>query len=63
VAALVRRAPGVAGPFGRWEVETDEAVWAAAPGQACVFYDPGEPDAVIGGGRISRPEPATARWS
>lgn len=63
VAALVRRAPGVAGPGGRWEVETDEAVWAAAPGQACVFHDPEEPDAVIGGGRIARPEPATARWS
>jgi tRNA-specific 2-thiouridylase len=63
VAALVRRTPGVAGPFGRWEVETDEAVWAAAPGQACVFYDPGEPDVVIGGGRICRPEPVADGWS
>jgi tRNA-specific 2-thiouridylase len=40
---------------GRWIVETDEPVWAAAPGQAAVFYDG---DFVIGGGRISRPEPA-----
>jgi tRNA-specific 2-thiouridylase len=44
---------------GRWIVETDEPVWAAAPGQAAVFYDR---DVVIGGGRISRPvaAPATA---
>jgi len=39
---------------GRWTVETDEPVWAAAPGQACVLYD-GE--VVLGGGRI---EPAAA---
>jgi tRNA-uridine 2-sulfurtransferase len=38
---------------GRWIVEADTPVWAAAPGQAAVFYD-GE--IVIGGGRISRPE-------
>jgi tRNA-specific 2-thiouridylase len=37
---------------GRWIVETDEPVWAAAPGQACVLYD-GE--IVLGGGRIARP--------
>jgi tRNA-specific 2-thiouridylase len=36
---------------GSWIVETDEPVWAAAPGQAAVFYD-GE--TVLGGGRISR---------
>jgi tRNA-specific 2-thiouridylase len=36
---------------GRWTVETDEPVWAAAPGQACVFYDG---NVVLGGGRISR---------
>ncbi len=42
----------------RWTVETDEAVWAAAPGQACVLYDAGEPDVVVGGGRIARPGPA-----
>jgi tRNA-specific 2-thiouridylase len=35
---------------GRWVAETDEPVWAAAPGQACVFYD-GE--VVLGGGRIA----------
>jgi len=38
---------------GRWIVETDRPVWAAAPGQACVFYDG---DVVLGGGRIARPE-------
>jgi tRNA-specific 2-thiouridylase len=37
---------------GRWIVETDEPVWAAAPGQACVFDDG---DVVLGGGRIARP--------
>jgi tRNA-uridine 2-sulfurtransferase len=37
---------------GRWEVETDEPVWAAAPGQAAVLYD-GE--IVLGGGRIASP--------
>ena len=36
---------------GRWIVETDEPVWAAAPGQACVFDDG---DVVLGGGRIAR---------
>ena len=36
---------------GRWIAETDESVWAAAPGQAAVLYD-GE--VVLGGGRISR---------
>jgi tRNA-specific 2-thiouridylase len=40
---------------GRWIVETDEPVWAAAPGQACVFDD-GE--IVLGGGRIARPSAA-----
>ena len=38
---------------GRWIVETDAPVWAAAPGQAAVFYDG---DVVVGGGRIGRPE-------
>jgi tRNA-specific 2-thiouridylase len=38
---------------GRWLVETDDPVWAAAPGQACVFDD-GE--IVLGGGRIERPD-------
>jgi tRNA-specific 2-thiouridylase len=39
---------------GRWLVETDVPVWAAAPGQAAVLYD-GE--VVLGGGRIVRPAP------
>ncbi len=40
-------------PLGRtrWRVETQDPVWAAAPGQAAVFYDG---DAVVGGGRIAR---------
>ena len=37
---------------GRWIVETEVPVWAAAPGQAAVLYDG---DVVIGGGRIARP--------
>jgi len=36
---------------GRWIVETDVPVWAAAPGQAAVLYD-GE--VTLGGGRIAR---------
>jgi tRNA-specific 2-thiouridylase len=41
-------------PLGdrRWSVRTEEAVWAAAPGQAAVFYDG---DEVVGGGRIEVP--------
>ncbi len=35
-----------------WTVLTDEPVWAAAPGQAAVFYDR---DEVLGGGRIATP--------
>ncbi len=38
---------------GRWEVEADEPVWAAAPGQAAVFY---RGEVVLGGGRITRAE-------
>ena len=41
---------------GRWIVETDQPVWAAAPGQAAVLYD-GE--LVLGGGRIARPATVT----
>jgi tRNA-specific 2-thiouridylase len=54
VAASVRRADA----DGAWVVQTEIPVWAAAPGQACVLFDPGEPDVVIGGGRIARPVPA-----
>ena len=36
-------------------IETDEPVWAAAPGQAAVLYDG---DVVLGGGRIARPASA-----
>jgi tRNA-specific 2-thiouridylase len=53
VPATVRRA---ADGDDMWAVETDTSVWAAAPGQACVLFDPGEPDVVLGGGRIARPE-------
>ena len=36
----------------RWTVETVGPVWAAAPGQACAFYDG---DVCLGGGRITVP--------
>jgi tRNA-uridine 2-sulfurtransferase len=52
VAARVQRAaPGEPDRGGTWRVETDRAVWAAAPGQAAVFY---AGEIVIGGGRIAR---------
>ena len=47
-----RRRPSEPARGGRWLVETDTPVWAAAPGQAAVLYD-GE--VVLGGGRIARP--------
>jgi len=58
VAALVRPAGGSEpARGGTWLVETDQPVWAAAPGQACVFDD-GE--IVLGGGRIAREPSVTA---
>jgi tRNA-specific 2-thiouridylase len=58
VAASLRPAgPNEPARGGRWIVETEEPVWAAAPGQACVF-DQG--DVVLGGGRIARPATALA---
>ena len=49
-----RPIPATVDPLGerRWQVTTDEPVWAAAPGQAAVLYDG---QFVIGGGRIERP--------
>ena len=49
-APLVRAAVGPAGE-GRYQVKTDEPVWAPAPGQAAVFY---RGDEILGGGTISR---------
>jgi tRNA-specific 2-thiouridylase len=52
MAATVRPAiDGETGRGSRWVAETDEPVWAAAPGQAAVLYDG---DVVLGGGRIAR---------
>jgi tRNA-specific 2-thiouridylase len=60
VPASVRRLAGARHGRRAWRIETEEPVWAAAPGQACVLYDPHEPDVVIGGGRIARPDGGTA---
>ena len=49
-AGTAGRGAAAAGPS-----TTDDPVWAAAPGQACVLYDADEPDVVLGGGRIARP--------
>ena len=51
-AATIRQADD-----GRWLVETGEPVWAAAPGQAAVFY---RGEIVLGGGRIVRPSHSVA---
>ena len=52
-ASVAGRVRPVSAAAGRWAVATDGPVWAAAPGQACVWFDPTEPDVVIGGGRIA----------
>jgi tRNA-specific 2-thiouridylase len=52
VPATIRPLDGGARRARRWTVETDEPVWAAAPGQACAFYDG---DVCLGGGRIAVP--------
>jgi tRNA-specific 2-thiouridylase len=41
---------------GQWRVTTDDPVWAAAPGQAAVFF---RGEVVLGGGRIVRREDAS----
>ena len=52
VPATVRPAgPAEPDRGGRWVIETDSPVWAAAPGQAAVLYDG---SVVLGGGRIAR---------
>ena len=61
VSARVRPATEAGAPGGTWIVETDVPVWAAAPGQACVFDDG---DIVLGGGRIARlPDPVASAAS
>jgi tRNA-specific 2-thiouridylase len=51
IPATVRRAdPEQPDRGGRWVVETEQPVWAAAPGQAAVLY---AGDVVLGGGRIA----------
>ena len=57
VPATIRPLDGDARRPRRWTVETDEDVWAAAPGQACAFYDG---DVCLGGGRIAVPQATEA---
>ncbi len=45
---------------GRARLVFEEPVRAAAPGQSAVFYSPDRPELLLGGGRIDRPEWATA---
>jgi tRNA-specific 2-thiouridylase len=51
VGAVARRDAAAPAERRRWIVETDDPVWAVAPGQACVLY---ADDVVLGGGRIAR---------
>ncbi|MEO8585843.1 MAG: tRNA 2-thiouridine(34) synthase MnmA [Acidobacteriota bacterium] len=41
---------------GRGQLDFEEPVRAAAPGQTAVFFDPARPDVILGGGVISRPQ-------
>lgn len=50
-ALLVPEEPGLR-RGGRARLAFDDPVRAAAPGQACVFYDPERPERVLGGGVI-----------
>jgi tRNA-specific 2-thiouridylase len=59
VPAVISRWTGEPDRVGRWTVETARPVWAAAPGQAAVFY---AGEVVLGGGRIMR-EPRDVRAS
>jgi tRNA-specific 2-thiouridylase len=59
-ATVLPATPGEPARGGRWIVETDAPVWAAAPGQAAVLYDG---DLVLGGGRIARPAPTEPEQS
>jgi tRNA-specific 2-thiouridylase len=40
---------------GRGQLDFDEPVRAAAPGQSAVFFDPSRPEVILGGGVIARP--------
>ncbi len=53
VAATLRQGRTSGDPTAdrSWVAETDEPVWAAAPGQAAVLY---QGDVVLGGGRIAK---------
>ena len=52
-----RRPRGAASRGGSWIVETDQPVWAAAPGQAAVLYDGDSCSAAGGSSAQSRAEP------
>ncbi len=54
VAALLEPAEPGLRRGGRARLVFDDPVRAAAPGQAAVFYDPGRPERLLGGGRIER---------